>query len=446
MKTTDNPPEDAAELRRRAEEITREKADQLPENIAAMSPDETQRLLHELRVHQVELELQNEELRRAQRDVAASRAQYFDLYDLAPVGYVTLSEQGLILQANLTAAALLGVPRGQLVKQLLARFIVPEDEDTYYLHRKQLLETGAPQACELRIKKTDGTTFWAHLVVTAVRDAESTAACRVVLTDVTAQRRADEELRESEAQFSAMFQLASIGMAQADIATGRWIRVNGKLCEITGYSADELLQLRLSEITHPEDRKRDWDAFQRVVRGEQPDYRIEKRYIRKDGSLVWVNVNMTVIRAAGLPTRTMATIEDITDRKQAEENLRTANTQLEQAVARAEELAVRAETANRAKSEFLNNMSHELRTPMTAILGYSELLDAGDLSPTEQREFLHAIQRSGQGLLGIVNDVLDLAQIEADRLPLEKADCALQQILDDVVASGRLKLRSFLSR
>ena len=97
-------------------------------------------MLHELRVHQIELEMQNEELRRTQAELEASRARYFDLYDLAPVGYFTLSEKGLILEANLTAATLLGVARGDLVKQPLPRFILPEDQDIYYLHRKQLLK------------------------------------------------------------------------------------------------------------------------------------------------------------------------------------------------------------------------------------------------------------------------------------------------------------------
>ncbi len=102
-------------------------------------------------MHQIELEMQNEELRRPQAELDAARARYFDLYDLAPVGYCTLSEKGLILEANLTAATLLGVARGALVKQPISRFILKEDQDIYYLHRKQLFETGEPQTCELRI-------------------------------------------------------------------------------------------------------------------------------------------------------------------------------------------------------------------------------------------------------------------------------------------------------
>jgi PAS domain S-box-containing protein len=140
---------------------------------------------------------------------------------------------------------------------------------------------------------------------------------------------AAETLRQSEEQLRAMFELASVGIAQADPRTGQFVRVNEKMCAITGYSADELLRMHLSEVTHPEDRQSDWEAYQRVVRGEQPDYRMEKRYVRKDSSLTWVNVNMTVIRdAAGQPTRTVATIEDITERRRAEEALRQQTEEL----------------------------------------------------------------------------------------------------------------------
>lgn len=144
-----------------------------------------------------------------------------------------------------------------------------------------------------------------------------------LILSIVNRRQAEESLRRSEEQFKAMFETASIGMAQTDPRTAQWLRVNQKMCEITGYSSAEMLAMRVPEITHPEDRDRDWESFQRVVRGEAPNYRIEKRYLRKDGGVVWVNVNMTVIHdTAGLPRRTMAAIEDITERKRMEEELK----------------------------------------------------------------------------------------------------------------------------
>ncbi len=120
---------DAAQLRLRAEEMARKKAAQWTEDQVPLSPAETIRTLHELRVHQIELEMQNEELRRAQQELDASRARYFDLYDLAPVGYCSVNERGLILEANLTAARLLGLARGAMTGTQITRYIRKEHSD-----------------------------------------------------------------------------------------------------------------------------------------------------------------------------------------------------------------------------------------------------------------------------------------------------------------------------
>jgi two-component system, cell cycle sensor histidine kinase and response regulator CckA len=147
----------------------------------------------------------------------------------------------------------------------------------------------------------------------------------LVFRDQSAERLTEEALRQSEEHFRAIFDTASVGMAQADPQTGRWWRVNAKMCAITGYSADEMLTMRVSDITHPDDRQRDWEAFQRVVRGEATDYRLENRYSRKDGSLAWVNVNMTVLRGSdGRPVCTVAVVDDISERKRGEGALRAS--------------------------------------------------------------------------------------------------------------------------
>ncbi|MGC8494110.1 MAG: PAS domain S-box protein, partial [Syntrophobacteraceae bacterium] len=132
----------------------------------------------------------------------------------------------------------------------------------------------------------------------------------------------EEKLRESEEEFQTMFEKASIGMAQTDMVTGRLLRVNRKMCEITGYTAAELLTMGFMDITHPEDRQRNWDAYKDRAKNATKDYRLEKRYIRKNGEIVWVSVNSTVIRdSSGQPRRTFAAIEDISERKRAEELL-----------------------------------------------------------------------------------------------------------------------------
>jgi PAS domain S-box-containing protein len=187
------------DLRNLAEEKDRQNAAQAQKDLMALSPEESRRMFHELRVYQIELEIQNEELRRAQSELEASRERYFDLYDLAPVGYCTLSEKGLILEANLTAATLLNVTRGELLRQPITRFILKEDQDIYYRHHKHLFETGEPQVCELRMVKQDGMSFWARLDSTAVKDSDGATECRVVIIDITEHKRAEEaEIEVSE--------------------------------------------------------------------------------------------------------------------------------------------------------------------------------------------------------------------------------------------------------
>jgi two-component system, cell cycle sensor histidine kinase and response regulator CckA len=209
-------PSESDGLRRRAEEIERELSAKEPQD---PSPELSRSLFHELRVHQIELEMQNDELRRAQEALEASRARYFDLFDLAPVGYLTLSEHGLVLEGNLTAAALLGVERRQLVKQPLTRFILREDQDVYYQHRNRLFETGAPQVCELKMLRGAGSPFWARLETSVALDGESEApVCRAVISDVSERRQAEEEEAKAADRDRQLQKAESLGRMAGAIA------------------------------------------------------------------------------------------------------------------------------------------------------------------------------------------------------------------------------------
>lgn len=186
-------------LRQRAEKVYRLNAAQSSENLEAELPEETRQILHELRVHQIQLEMQNEELRRVQLELEITRKKYFDLYDLAPVGYVILDETGIILEANLTAAVMLGAERSQLVNKSITRFVLREDQDLYYLCHKQLLETHERQGCEMRMVRMDGLSIWAQIDISAVQGIGEMMRTWVVLVDITARKQAEEALQESQA-------------------------------------------------------------------------------------------------------------------------------------------------------------------------------------------------------------------------------------------------------
>jgi len=166
----------------------------------AISPEDIRRLIHELRVHQIELEMQNEELRHTHYELEMVHARYFDLYDMAPVGYITLNPDGVIQEVNLTATAILRVPRSDLIRYALSQFIVLEDQDTYYLYRKQLAKTHEARVCELRMLRSDHSPLWVQLETTVAYDAAGEATVyRMVMSDITKRVQAEVALRELNA-------------------------------------------------------------------------------------------------------------------------------------------------------------------------------------------------------------------------------------------------------
>jgi PAS domain S-box-containing protein len=208
MRSNDNESERAARLRMRAEAAARERGIPTLEDVEATSLEAVQQMIHELQVHQVELQMQNEELCRAQTELDAVRARYFDLYNLAPVGYFVVSLEGRILEVNLTAVNMLDTARAALVKQPISRFIFKDDQDIYYKHRVLLHKTGKPHGCELRMVKSDGTTFWVLLTAVAAQDPSTSfgqdsgdaTVTRVVLSDITERKRLEKEKAQLEAQ------------------------------------------------------------------------------------------------------------------------------------------------------------------------------------------------------------------------------------------------------
>lgn len=169
------------DLRKRAEELLTGQS----ENLDELSKTDIKGLIHELRVHQIELEMQNEELRRAQLELQDSQDKYVDLYDFAPVGYFTLNELGIILEVNLTGAALLGIERRFLIGRRFSQYIDKENHELFYLHRKRLLESTTRQACEMRMLRGGGTPFYAQLESTAVFNEGRFRHFRVAMLDIT---------------------------------------------------------------------------------------------------------------------------------------------------------------------------------------------------------------------------------------------------------------------
>ncbi|HJW34845.1 MAG TPA: ATP-binding protein [Holophagaceae bacterium] len=243
-------PEKVDNLRELAEQAART---QPAAPVESLSLEETQGLVHELQVHQIELEMQNEELRRSKLELETSWARYFDLYDLAPVGYFTLSEQGLLMDINLTASDLLGRIRSNLVGQPLTRFIHPEDQDLFYRLRKRLSETGLLQVGELRLTRADAKPFWVRMEIATMKEPEGEPRIRGVFSDIS-EHKTDESERKLLIERITQFQkLESLGVLAAGISHN----LNNVLAAILG-------QATLGELRAKDEQDR--GAFQVIMR------------------------------------------------------------------------------------------------------------------------------------------------------------------------------------
>ncbi|MCI0426718.1 MAG: PAS domain S-box protein [Nitrospiraceae bacterium] len=293
-------------------------------DVAAMPVKDVQQLVHELQVHQIELEMQNEELRRAQMELEAARDRYVDLYDFSPAGHLTLDTHGTIVEANLRAGTLFGINRKELIGRPLAHFIARDDQDIFHRHCQEVLKTGTRQICEVQVRKKAGASSWVYLESLAVHNEPGHVThWRTALLDITARKRVEEALRRSEERFRTMFAQAPIGIARIDSLTGQIHEVNSTYAQIVGRTAEEMRSLDWMHISHPDDVQADLDNMARLNAGEIAGFQMEKRLVRPDGTVVWINLTVAPIQIeeqAG--SHHLAMIEDIADRKQAEEAMR----------------------------------------------------------------------------------------------------------------------------
>ncbi len=271
--------EKGQELRRKKAEAIIQKKKQSPKNgTSGMMPKETQAILYELQVNQVELELQNEELQRTQEELAQEKERYFELYNMAPVGYLTLSDTFIILEANLTAATLLGTTRKALIKKPITNFILNEDQDAYYLYRKKLKEN-ITESCEVRIRTTKETIFWVQMSAVAAVDKDGTSLFRLVINDITERKKMEEKLRTKNKLMAVQSRQAAMGEMISMIAH-QWRQplnivglaiANIQTKQMLALLDDEMLEENLSVICKNIDFMSETiDDFRNFFRPDKP--------------------------------------------------------------------------------------------------------------------------------------------------------------------------------
>jgi PAS domain S-box-containing protein len=314
-------------LRQRAEELVRIK------EVSSQEPPSSEQilqLLHELGMHQIELEMQNEELRRIQSDYD----EYFDLYYLAPIGYLTINNNGLILNANMAASRMLGATGGDLLKKPITSFILPDDQDIYHLQSRQFIEADQLKTSELRMVKRDGTVFWAHLAASAAKsrpttsgqNADSALIFRVALEDISERKHAEDTIREREEWFRCIFNATSEAIFIHDAATGMILDVNNRMLEFFGYSRQEALAINIGDISSKEEPYTldQAEAKLRLALTEGPQ-QFDWQARCKDGTLLWTVVSLSKV-SFNTKDYIIAVVRDNSMRKQEEMALEESKT------------------------------------------------------------------------------------------------------------------------
>lgn len=267
--------------------------------------DKAHQLIHELQVHQIELEMQNEELRRAQAELSLAHAHYFDLFDLAPLGYVSLDAQGLLLNVNLKAADLLGVARNALSRRPISRYIFKSDQDIYYQHRARLLASGEAQAFELRLLKPDACPFWAHLTLSFEETATGEPVLRLMISDISERKIIEVRLLVNDAAMAAISQGVLITDADRKI-----LSCNAAFSAISGYGEGEMLGLDCRFLQGPLSSPATIASIHHVLANEM-EFSGEILNYRKDGSTFWNELTISPVpNALGAVTHFVGVTRD----------------------------------------------------------------------------------------------------------------------------------------
>ncbi|TVM19864.1 hypothetical protein DPQ33_01125 [Oceanidesulfovibrio indonesiensis] len=380
---------------------------------------EENKILHEMRIHQIELELQNEELSSRQEELLKLKDEYETLFEAAPGGYLLLDGQGAVIKANRTASDMLGAPCGKLLRKPLVIYLDAQDHVRFFSAVNDAVRGASGVVRQLRLKAKTGDISHIRFQVRLLNRSEDSVQLVASLTDISDVAEAQKQLKEAEKQQRSIIQNAGLGIVVVD-NRGFHVDVNEAFCRLTGFPRDELLDLGPPFPYWPRQRmdslRRDLSRI--IARGKA---QLETTFQTREGREFPVSITASSILSSGnVPKAFICIVQDISELKETHEKLVAAKNA--------------AEAADMAKSRFLANMSHEIRTPISGIMGMLQLALTTRLDD-EQRNYLHTAMDSAKGLLTVINDILDFSKIEAGRMEMRSDPVNLERLTQSVTDS-----------
>ena len=419
MKNIENKTESRMILKHKTEELLEEKQSITDSKLSEV---ETLKLIHELEVHQIELEMQKEELMLAKDQAEIATQKYTELYDFAPTGYFTLTNSGKVVELNLAGSELLRKQRSNLLNSQFGFFISDDTKSIFNNFLDNIFTKDVKEFCEVKLFLEDGSRMNAYLTGILSKNKDQAL---ITIVDITELKATELALRESEERYRELLNNLDVGIILHD-KDSKIIFSNHKACKLIGLSREKIIE---KEVYNPE-----WKLISNDYKPLPfENYPVNKIVNSKKGiknfiigikkpettSIKWLLLNgFPVLNKEREIIEVVVSFIEITELKKLEIELTKAKES--------------AELANKAKSSFLANMSHEIRTPLNGIIGFTDLLMKTNLDKN-QTEYMNTVNESAIILIDIINDILDFSKIESGKLELNIEKINLLELTHQVI-------------
>lgn len=392
--------------------------------------NDVKHLIEELSIYQIELEHQNEELIRSQEDTRIANQKYVGLFENAPISYIIVNNDNKIIEVNETFCRTFYVLKKEIINTPFDRYISPIYQDAFYHFFKLLSkETGKMASIEVKIRGPRSREI--YVKIDATSEVDSPHHYRLAITDISLQKKLEmrlrneaEKLSKSEARFRQIVEQSSNIFFYEDLRTNRIEYISPKITNLLGYEPEEICSMSTEAILalqKPRYRSKYLDMYNLLRDAETREEHYVTREFEiktKNNEQKWVEGSYSLVfDESGNPTSILGCMQDISERKNFETELVNAKD--------------KAEESDRLKSAFLANMSHEIRTPLNGILGFSGLLKESLEEKNEDTASVEIIEKCGNRLLEVINDILSISKIESHQLEIKKESFDLNALLID---------------